>query len=214
MNLKKNIWIKVAAVVLAVALWVFVISKGYTDVSVNAPIEYENVPQGLRVVSSETVSSVSVDLRGHERIIKNLAADGVRVTLDLSELSDEGTYELAVRKESVKLPAFVRVVGIRPPTVTVTLGKAVKKSVPVKPKVMGAPEKGYKVVRMKVTPGNVNVRGAETDLEKLNWIETEPLDISDAKGNVKREVSVVGSDGMSSDRATVTVEIAIGKVRL
>lgn len=210
--MKKNIWIKIAAVVLAVALWFYVVSRGYADVSVEASIKYENVPEGLQVVSSETMSSVSLGLRGHERIVKNLLADGVVVTLDLEGLT-KGSHQVDIEKGDIKLPVFVRVVSMHPSAVTVTLGEVSEKSVPVRPGVVGEPKTGYRVVRMKVMPGSVGVEGAGPEIDKLKWLETEPVDISGAAETITREVKIAGREGIRPERESVTVEIVIEKGR-
>ena len=41
----ENFALKAAAAVLAVVLWIFVVSKGQTEMSLSVPIEYSNIPQ-------------------------------------------------------------------------------------------------------------------------------------------------------------------------
>ncbi|MEJ2324309.1 MAG: CdaR family protein [Nitrospirota bacterium] len=210
--MRKNIWLKIAAVALALSLWMWVIARGNTDVSVEASLEFENIPKGLWVVRSETVPFVSLGLRGHERVVKNLSDTPPAVLVDLEGLA-EGTYRLDIRKGDVRVPAFVRVVNVYPPTVTVTLAKAATKRVPVRPDLVGKPKEGYRVVGMMVVPESVKVKGPEREVTKLESLGTEPVDIAGADGTLRREAGIAVGGDLEPEPATVTVEIEIERER-
>ncbi len=211
--MRKNIWLKIASVVLAVALWVFVISRGHSGISMAVPLEFKNIPQGLMVVETATVSSTVVVLNGHERLIKNLTSEDMQISLDLEGLP-VGSSRINIGKDNIKLPVFVRLITMNPSTVTVTLEETSEKSVPVKPDIVGEPMKGFKVMRMKVSPGNVTVAGGESELKKLKGVRTEPVDISGASKTLEREVKVASPGGdIRPVTESVTVEIVIVKER-
>ncbi len=211
--MRKNIWLKAASVVLAVALWVFVISRGHSSISMAVPLEFENIPQGLMVVETATVSSTVVGLKGHERLIKDLTSGCVQISLDLEGLP-VGSSRINIGKDNIKLPVFVRLINMNPSTVTVTLEETSEKSVPVKPDIVGEPMKGFKVMRMKVSPGNITVAGGKSELEKLKWVRTEPVDISGTTKTLNREVKVASPGGnIRPVTDSVTVEIVIVKAR-
>jgi YbbR domain-containing protein len=211
--MKKNLWIKIASVVFAIALWVFVISRGYSDVSITVPVNFVNLTQGVHVAEGSTASEVAVGVRGHERVVKNMRADDVRVTIDLSGL-ELGTHQITIGRKDVKLPIFARLMSVTPSVLEVTLEEAAQKSVPVKPYVVGTPKKGYAVMRMKVTPGSVNVSGGKSSIEKLGSVKTDPVDIEGASETVSPETRVaLPGSGMRATPESVTVEITIEKVR-
>ncbi len=211
--MRKNIWLKVASVVLAVVLWVFVISRGHSSISMAVPLEFENIPQGLIVVQTATMSATAVGLKGHERLIKNLTSEDVRISLDLEGLP-VGSSHLNIEKDNIELPVFVRLINVNPSTITVTLEETSEKSIPVKPDIVGEPMKGFKVMRMKVSPGNVTVTGGESELKKLKGVRTEPIDISGTTKTLNREVKVASPGGnIRPVTESVTVEIVIVKAR-
>jgi YbbR domain-containing protein len=210
---RKNIWLKVASVVLAIVLWVFVISRGYSDMSMTASVEFVNIPEGTQVVQSESTETVALAVRGHERVVKNLNSDEVSVLLDVTGL-EAGKHQVGIDKKDVRLPIFVRLMGVNPSVATVSLEETSTKSVSVKPDIVGEPGKGYRLMRMKVTPGNVTVSGGKTGLEKLKWVKTEAVDIDGASESVSLEVKVaLPGEGMESEPGSVTLEIAIEKAR-
>jgi YbbR domain-containing protein len=210
---RRNFWLKVASVVLAIVLWVFVISRGYTDMSMTASLEFVNVPEGMQVVQSDATESVALAVRGHERVIKNLNSSEVRVALDVSGL-EIGSHQVGIDKKDVKLPIFVRLISINPTVAAVSLEETSTINIPVKPDVVGEPAKGYRSMRRKITPGNVTVSGGRTALEKLNWVKTEPVDIEGASETLSSEVKIVlPVEGMKSEPGSVIVEIVIEKAR-
>jgi len=210
--MRKNLWLKAAAVALAVVLWLFVISRSLIDVSMRSQVEFVNVPEGLYLVVPESSSSVAIGLRGPERIVKGLGPHNVKVTVDLSGFS-KGAHHVGIDKDRIGLPMFVRVLSIDPAVVTVSLEEAIRRSVPVKPDVAGSPEAGYRVLRMKVTPGSVEVQGAKSKVQKLQWVATEPVDISGASETVTREVGVLAPAGLQTQPGKVTLEVTIEKER-
>jgi YbbR domain-containing protein len=210
---KKNLWIKIASVVFAIALWVFVISRGYSDFTLTTHVGYVNLPAGVQVADGSSTKEVAIGVRGHERVVKSMGAEDVQVTVNLDGL-ELGPHQITIDKEDVKLPIFVRLMSVTPSVFEVTLEEAAEKSVPVKPYIVGNPKKGYERRGMKVSPGNVNVTGGKSALGKLSWVKTDPVDIEGASDSISTEARVaLPGDGMRAEPESVTVEITIEKVR-
>lgn len=115
--MSKNFWMKVAAVVLALAMWLFVMSKGQTEVSLVAPLVLENVPVGLRVTEKSS-QKVVLSIKGHERFIETLNPNLISVSLDLSDIS-RGRNNMTIEHDDVDLPFSLRVVSIVPTAVNI-----------------------------------------------------------------------------------------------
>lgn len=174
--LLENIGMKTAAVVLAMVLWFFVTSRGQSEISMDIPLELKNIPEGLESIKQGT-KSVSVSIKGQERLLKNMKPSDVRVYIDLSKArKGEGTYYIS--KDDVKLPYTMTVTNISPSSVRVVLEETVIKTVPVRPIIVGSPEKGFVVRSVEVTPKEVTVEGARSEVRKVNSLKTEPIDIA------------------------------------
>jgi hypothetical protein len=115
---------KVAALVLALAMWLFVMSKGQTEVSMVAPIVLENVPEGLRVTEKSS-QKVVLSIKGHERFIETLNPDVISVSLDLSDIS-RGKNNMTIEYDDVDLPWSLRVVSIVPTAVNIEVEEVPK----------------------------------------------------------------------------------------
>jgi hypothetical protein len=114
---RKNFWMKAAAVVLALAMWLFVMSKGQTEVSLVAPLVLENVPEGLRVTESGS-QKVVLSIKGRNRFVEKLNPEKVRVSLDLSDIT-KGRNKLTIDRDDVDLPLSLSVVSIVPTSVNI-----------------------------------------------------------------------------------------------
>jgi len=188
----ENLAFKAAAVVLAVILWVFVTSKGQTEMSLSVPIEYVNIPSGIEI-SKRTVTTAHIVVRTHETLSKNIRQENVRVSVDVSR-AKKGEEIFSLKKDDVKVAYGATVTKIEPATVKVVFEETVSKKVPVKPEVTGSPEQGYSVKRIEVSPEEVVIEGARSEMRKVVAVRTEPIDISGLTEDLRQEVKLEEKD--------------------
>jgi YbbR domain-containing protein len=211
--MKMKFWLKVLSVLMAIALWMFVISRGQSEVAMEVPISYANVPKGLEVVKGESAGATSVGIRGHERFLKNLRTGDVRVVLDLSHVK-KGRHLFGIKRKDVVLPAPLRLISISPSTVLVTVEEVVTKEVPVRASIIGLPPAGYSLRAVQVTPEEVTVSGVRSEVRKVKALETEPIDISAARETLVMKVSIdAGGLDVRPSASSVTVRIIIAEER-
>jgi len=205
----ENLAFKAAAVVLAIILWVFVTSKGQTEMALSVPIEYANIPSGIEI-SKHTVTAAQIVVRTHESLSKNIRQENVRVSVDVSR-AKKGEEIFPLRKDDVKVPYGATVTKIEPATVKVVFEETASKKVPVKPEVTGSPEQGYVVKRIEVSPEEVVIEGAKSEVRKVGVLRTEPIDISGLTEDLKQEAKIEGTDGNTRtkiDKVNVRITIA------
>jgi YbbR domain-containing protein len=204
----ENLAFKAAAVVLAVILWLFVTSKGQTEMSLSVPIEYVNIPSGLEI-AKHAVTSAHLVVRTHESLSKNIRQENVRVSLDVSR-AKKGEEIFSLKRDDVKIAYGATVTKIEPSTVRVVFEETVSKKVAVKPEVTGKPERGYAVKRIEVSPEEVVIEGARSEVRKVGVLRTEPVDISGLAEDLLQEVKLEEEDAQirtKVDRVTVQVRI-------
>lgn len=204
----ENIGLKASAVVLAVILWLFVISKGQTEISVNAPIEYTNIPSGIEI-AKRGVKSAEVTIKTHESLAKNIKQETVRVFVDVSRAkTGEGVYTL--KKDDVTLPFGATVVKVEPSTVKVVFEETVSKKAAIKPSIIGNPEIGYYVKSVEIKPEETIVEGAKSEVRKVGFIKTESVDITGLTEDFRQEVGLEISEGnirMKNDKVDIHIKI-------
>ncbi len=184
-----NIGLKVSAVLLSVFLWYFVASRGQSEITLEAPLEFRDIPAELGIISSN-VKTVMLTLRGQERFMKTLNASNIRVFIDMSKAREgEGIYH--VDKAGVKLPfaISVSVTNVDPASIKVKLEERVTKSVPVRVSIIGTAEKGISV-SASVEPKNVIITGLKSEVKQVRYLVTEDFDITDMKGTVTESLKL------------------------
>ncbi|MGD1076441.1 MAG: CdaR family protein [Thermodesulfovibrionales bacterium] len=201
-----NLSLKAAALMLAILLWLFVSSKGQMETSLDVPIEYINIPRGIEI-SKHVVNSANVVIRGHESILKNIRQGEVRVSVDMSKAKEgEGTFP--IKKDDVQLPYAATVIKVDPSFVKVTFEKTISKTVGIRPVITGNPQSGYSVKAMEVKPKDAVIEGAESEVNKVSYLKTEPVDITGVAEDVRQEVELAQS-GRNIRTAIHKVEVII-----
>ena len=204
-----NLGLKVSAVLIAVFLWFFVTSQGQSEISLEVPLEFKDIPAELGIAGS-TAKAVTLTMRGQERFMKSLNASDLRVFLDLGK-AKPGEIVYPVNKEDVKLPFAMTVTNVTPPSVRVKLEEITLKTIPVQPQLLGSPEKGA-VLSIVVEPRTAVIRGLKSELKKINMIRTEPLDISHISGTITEELDLdTSGTNIKADILKVKVKITVAE---
>ncbi len=210
--LLENLGLKVSAVLIAVLLWLFVTWRGQSEMTIDVPIEFKDVPIGLGIVST-SAKSANVTVKGQDRIMKSLRPSDIRVLVDMSKgRKGEGIFH--INKDDVKLPYAMTVTSIDPSTVRMKLDETVSKVVPVKPSITGMPEAGFYIKFVDVEPKNIVIQGLRSEVRKINEIGTDTMDISGSKVTQTQEVNIDAAGANikpEREKVRVTVVIAGGK---
>ena len=207
----ENIGLKVSAVLIAVFLWFFVTSQGQSEISLEAPLEFKDIPAELGIAGS-TAKAVTLTIRGQERFMKNLNASDLRVFLDMGK-AKAGEMVYPVNKEDVKLPFAMTVTNVTPPSVRVKLEEFTLKTVSIQPQLVGLPERGA-VISVVVKPKVAVIRGLKSELKKIDIIRTEPFDISHSSGTITEELTIdTSGTNVKADISKVKVKITLAEKR-
>jgi len=206
-----NIWLKLISLMLAVILWFFVVSKGRAVIVLDIPIEFRNVPVNLEV--ADTPGAISVSIEGHERLLKRLKQEDIRIVIDLSNFK-KGKTLYTLHADDIKLPNTLTVTKISPQTIKFTLEKMGKKWVPVKPIIVGSPAEGYSVKKVEVFPRVVEIKGPENIIAKIYAVKTEPIDVTEISDNLQyRAYLNISTKNVTVDNPEIEVNVIVKKGR-
>ncbi|MDX9715573.1 MAG: CdaR family protein [Dissulfurispiraceae bacterium] len=203
-----NIGLKVVSALLAVFLWFFVTYRGQSEMVVEAPVEFKNVPKAAEILK-QSLKDVRLNIRAQENVLKDIRPMDIRVLVDLAGLS-RGDHTLYFDKSSVAAPRGVEVLRIDPASVRVTLDESVRKSVPVKPYIIGRPESGFKVRSVNINPSAVEIEGPRVEISKISILRTEPIDLTglDSKINQSIKINANGRNvRLTIPETVVTIDI-------
>ncbi len=169
--LLENWWLKLAALLLAYALWLLIRgSEGERVVQVPVVVK---IPGGMAIVD-EHPSTIEVTLEG--ALLPGSQAD-ISYYLNLQS-GTEGKQTIALAPEKVQLgPAAsgLRVLQVEPPTLTVVLEKIMTRTVAVRAVVLGTPAPGIDLYRASCFPSLVAVKGPRSKVDAIKDVKTEPI---------------------------------------
>ena len=185
----RDFWLKAVAVTLAVMLWLSVGDEPVVERGLDVPLEFENIPVGLRIVD-DPPNTVRVRVRGSSSVVSRLEAGEVVAVLDLvDERAGQRLFDMFA--DRVVVPPGVEVSNVVPATVTLTLEAAGRaRTVPVVPNIEGTPADGLVVGRITTIPATVDVVGPENRLSTLREALTEPISIEGASVSLVADVTV------------------------
>jgi diadenylate cyclase len=175
--LKENPREKVIAIVLACILWVVF---GYQRETIRrdfvVPIQYLNAPVEW-VMEDPKVAEARVMLMGPAQAFQLLHPDTLKIALDLKQLQP-GTQEITLKREMVKTPSNLSVVGINPERIKVVTSRLLPQTVPIEVLTENAPPKGIAVQNITIMPAEAKILIPRRLRGKRIRVLTEPIDLS------------------------------------
>ena len=185
----ENWGLKLVSFVLALMLWLYVTSKGKTELTLTVPLEFRNIPQGMALVG-DVAGTLEVRVQGQERDLRDITFGKTVVgILDLSRAA-VGENIIRVSPDDIKRPARVAVTRISPFEVVVRLEPLIRDTFKLKPNLRGSPAHGYTLSGVSVKPRRVTVEGPADVLETLESVETMPIDIEGARASITTEPKI------------------------
>ena len=202
---------KLAALFASSTLWMAINgSEPNADRYLNLTVMPFGLPKQL-VIADQDTWTVEVQLRGPRSILRTIDAEDHRVALNLRG-AEAGAVSMKIAAEMLDFPRRVRVVQINPPQIKVHVERLLTKSIPVRAVLVPARRNGYTVSGATVAPANVEVSGPSSRVDRLQVIETEPINTF-VDGQVERDVPLAGAgEWLSYSPSTVRVAFAVSEV--
>lgn len=170
-----NFGLKLISLALAVALWLAVSGQSPTEVAIDVPIEFENIPSNLEI-GSENIPRAQVRLRGPERAISGLRTSDVRAAIDLTGAAPgQRTFNLT---QNVTYPHQLDVTQVTPSHLQLTFDTRLTRQVAVHPRVVGTFADQYTIGNMQANPSVVTINGPRKRVEAVDAAITDPVDAS------------------------------------
>jgi YbbR domain-containing protein len=206
----RNLGLKFLSTCIAAMLWLVVAGERVVERVMRAPVEMQNLPEGLELVSSPP-DTIEVRLRGPSGALSRMVAGDMSAVIDL-QTARPGRRLFHITQGSVSVPYGMEVVQVGPATLTMEFEMSGVRVVPVEPDVEGRPPAGYEVTRVTSDPETVEVSGPESALQRLRAAITEPVSVEDQTRPVREVVNIGVPDPslrlVNPQTAVVTVTIA------
>jgi YbbR domain-containing protein len=206
----RHLGLKVLAIVLASVLWFTVAGEHVVERSLRVPLAVRNLPPDLEIVG-ELPEAVDIRVRGSAAQMSRLDSGDVVAMLDLAT-ARTGPRLFSLRTDEVGVPYGIEVAQVMPPSISLSIEKSVRRTVPIVPATDGEPAPGFVVGRMSAEPSTVPIMGPESHVRDVTSATTEPVEIDGRKERVRDVVTVGVTDSsvrlvQQGLKATVVIEI-------
>jgi YbbR domain-containing protein len=187
-SLKKNKGLKFLALLLALVAWLALGSEERTETTLQMVLELTNLPKSLMVIN-EIPSQIEVRVQGPRSVIRELSTEKLHKQIDLTG-AKSGTRTEIFTPNGLNFPRGVVVTRIRPSAISIELDQALIRRLEVQPVLKGAPDNGFEVGEVVISPKEVLLRGPQREINKLQYINTIPIDINKLSSSVTKDVEL------------------------
>lgn len=186
--------LKILSILIALGMWVMVVSGHEETKEMTVPVRLINIPQSKVAISD--FSNVSINIKGAARLMQSLTNSDVLLDIDVSGFTD-GQSIRRILTSDFKTPLGLEVADVNPSELRITLDNVTAKEVRVLPSIIGEVKQGYMVESITLKPNSVTVTGAKTVLSQLENISTMPINLSERNENFVQNVLLKEYDGVT-----------------
>lgn len=206
-SLTHNWFLKVFSLILATILWMAIANEASSEIEIEVPLEYRNIPAQLEITGDAT-NSVRVRLRGSSNLIKEISPRDLSTTIDLGGMR-AGENVVPLSSKNVQAPFGAEVIRVNPTNVSFNLERTITKEVPVVPAILGQPADGYEVGPVVVNPNMVRIEGPESRVDPVDSIPTVPIRIDGRQESLTQPANLEVSDPQIRLRLSAPVEVRV-----
>ena len=186
--------LKILSVLIALGMWVMVVSGHEETKEMTVPVRLINIPQSKVAISD--FSNVSINIKGAARLMQSLTNSDVLLDIDVSGFTD-GQSIRRILTSDFKTPLGLEVTDVNPSELRITVDNITAKEVRVLPSTIGEVKQGYMVESITLKPNTVTVTGAKTVLSQLENISTMSINLSERNENFVQNVLLKEYDGVT-----------------
>ena len=183
-----NWFLKLLSLILAAVLWITVASESTSEIAIEVPLEYRNVPANSEI-TGDSANAVEVRLRGPSSMIREIQSQDISSTIDVARIATGDTI-VPLTAQNISAPFGIEVVGVTPSRVRLTIEHTVKKTVPIVAVIGGEPAEGFQVISSSVIPASVEIVGPETRVLAVEKVRTMPIDVSAKEETIQATVEL------------------------
>jgi len=146
--------------------------------AIDVPVEYRNFPKSFEV-SSGTVNRVNLLVRGPAgKMTDSYLLKDVAVVVDLEGVKRPGDWTFNLDGRAIRMPAGLELERVIPSQLRMKFEERFARDIPVKIRYSGNPMPGYRIAKQELSPENLRVVGPRSRVERLQSIDTDPIDLN------------------------------------
>lgn len=209
--LKSDGMLKIISLVIAIALWIYVVQVQNPDreeTFKNVPVVFTQKAEleGKNlIILNDKERTVDLTIKGSMKNIVNISSSDITVVANLSSIEEKGSHTVVT---SVVLPyGNLEVVNKKPSTITVEVDDLVTEEFDISVKAVGTPAQSYVTGEMSSTPEKVKVTGAKTIIDGIHSVVAE-VDVNNKNSDIATitNLKIFDSNNTEINNAHVTFD--------
>ena len=204
---------KLTSLFFACLIWYFV-NQHISEVETFKNVKVDVVPaSSSQVIVSDFKPEITVEIRGPRKILNSLESKDIQVTLNITEELRPGMNELRVNELDIKLPDELQVENLVTKAVNVDIDTIEEKEVDVRLRYNNRLSERYELLREpQAKPDRVLIKGPSLRLDKINYLDTNPIYIDPNRTTDFRVTAkVVTPEGIELNYDNVTAYVELKK---
>lgn len=216
-DLKRNYKTLILAFLLSFTLWIVVsiqvfptVEKEVNNITVEAHLTDYMIQNNLQIVN-DVDQTVNIKIQGKRYDISRLDSQDFYATVDLSEVTSAGKYNVSLEVMAKTNEAYT-VLEVEPKTILLEIDKIITKEFPITGTApdISLPE-GFYADDVTTSPETISVTGSASMLEKIDRIEARSTFHGEIMESTQTnsEIVIYGSNGTKivSDKLKLSTEI-------
>lgn len=172
-------------------------------------------PDGFVTVDN-IPKNIKISLKGNMDDIYSIISDDINVYADFRDVTEEGSYERAVKVERQGNALYMSPleINVEPLKISVFYEEKKVKRLALEPVIIGVPADGYELANSFLTPGTVSAVGPENSLQKIKSLKTKPISINDKAENFTTIVEIENPDPfVEIQDQNIMLSVRIARIR-
>lgn len=190
MKFYKTDWfLRIASLVAAIVIWFYVVYQEnpmFVEWIPNIAIAQENLSQdfenGKLVIMSISTKDADVKVSGRRRIVSTIDATSAQASVDMSKVTDAGTYNLPINVNFAT--DGVEVAQIKPNYYTVVVDRVVTEEREIEVTTKGAVAADYALDDITINPSVIKLTGPQMSLSTVSSCSIS-VDLTNATEDIK-----------------------------
>jgi hypothetical protein len=210
--IRRDIGLKVAALALALFLWVYIAGRREVELIVDLPLRYTDMPSDL-TFAAEVPREAKARIQGRGKFLR-WHLDDVYFRINLSA-GTEGIVTHVVSSGEAEIPPDkdIEVLDVlEPRAIRVELDRLVTREIPVSVRLEGeVPDDKIMIGRARSDPAVVVVDGGQKLVEPMDSVRTEPVDLGQLakKQRIEARIDLTGLPYVAAGAERVSVSARI-----
>ncbi len=173
--------LQILAILISIVIWSWIqLNEEESDVK-RVTINYLTPTELIQ--SEELPKSISVELIGAKGRIRQIKNRQLNMTLDLRDVHLGQNQQPLQESALTNLPDGISVARFSPPILELEFDNPSIREIPIRPNIIGTPNKKFKVSSIQTNPKSIPVKGPERYLSELEYISTKVVNIGNLDQN-------------------------------